>query len=112
MAPYRKIPFIATIEDTGPLTKALVNSEPGKHLLAYREEMSFSEFAETWGRTLGVKARYELSGPDSHWADLPKELRLDIEDAAVYISEIGYDGGDPSIIRPSEVSSVDRFTFT
>lgn len=32
-----KLSLIATSEDTGPLTKALVSVESGKNLLAYRD---------------------------------------------------------------------------
>jgi hypothetical protein len=31
-------------EDTGPATKALVSSQPGKNLIAYREWMTPNEF--------------------------------------------------------------------
>ena len=73
--------------------------------------MSFNEFAEAWGHVHGVKATYELSGPNSGWANLPDDIRLDIEDGAAYISEFGYDGGDPSIIHPSEVDLVLGLTY-
>ena len=99
-----KVPFVATSEDTGPLVKALVNAEPDKNLLAFRESMSFGEFADVWGRTLGVKSKYIPVDPKDKWVDMPDFLAIDIEECAAYIDEFGYDGGDPSVIHPKDVS--------
>lgn len=99
-----KVPFVATDEDTGPLVKALIGAEPGKNLLAFRELISFSEFAEIWGRSLGAKSKYVAVSPDGHWTDMPESLKIDIEEAAAYLAEFGFAGGDPSIVHPEDVS--------
>lgn len=99
-----KVPFVAPAEDTGPLVRALVNAEPGKNVLAFKELISFSEFVEIWGRTLGVRSRYVHVGAEDRWADMPDILAIDIEECTLYIAEFGYDGGDPSVIHPKGVS--------
>jgi hypothetical protein len=103
MAADRKVPLIATSEDTGPLTKALVNVDGGKTLLAYRGLITMDEFAETWGRALGVKAQYVATSPGEVWVAIP-ELQEDIEECANFISEFGFEGGDPSVVQPKDVS--------
>lgn len=99
-----KLPFIVAHEDTGPLTKALVDVRPGQHLLAYREWLTFAEFAEIWGRALSVEAEYLPSEPGAKWQGLPDDLRLDIEECADYVDEFGFSGGDPTVIHPKDVS--------
>lgn len=95
--------MIATDEDTGPLTLALLSVDPGKNLLAFRELITLEEFVTIWGQVNGVKTRYEATAPDEVWVDIP-ELRQDIEECADYIAEFGYDGGDPSVVYPKDVS--------
>lgn len=99
-----KIPLIATKEDTGLLVKTLIESEPGKNLLAYRESMTLSDFAETWGSVLGVKTNYVPVDLGKEWGLSPAELKRDIEEAMAYVTEFGFDGGDPSVIHPKDVS--------
>ncbi|KAJ9615427.1 hypothetical protein H2200_001502 [Cladophialophora chaetospira] len=102
MAADRKVPLIAAGEDTGPLTKALVNVEGGKTLLASREFVTLDEFAQTWGRALGVEAKYVATGPDEVWVAIP-ELQEDIEECADFITEFGFDGGNPSVVHPKDL---------
>ena len=104
MVADRKVPLIATSEDTGPLTQALVNVDGGRTLLAYRELITLDEFAETWGRALGVKAKYVATGPGEVWVAIP-ELQEDIEECGDFITEFGFEGGDPSVVHPKDVSS-------
>lgn len=80
------MPVIATCEDTGHLTKALINVDGGKTILAYRELITLDEFAETWGRALGVKAKYVATSLDEVWVVISK-LQEDIEECADFISE-------------------------
>lgn len=100
-----KLPLVATDDDTGPLVKALISAEPGKNLLAFRELLTFGEFAETWGRSLGVKSKYVPVSPDGYWTDMPDSLKIDIEEGAAYISEFGFAGGDPSVVHSEDVST-------
>lgn len=97
--------MIATDEDTGPLTLALVKVEPGKNLLAFRELITLQEFVTVWGRVNSVETKYEVTGPEEIWVDIP-ELRQDIEECADYIGEFGFDGGDPTVVHPKDVSII------
>ena len=85
--------------------KTLISAEPGKNLLAFRELMTFGEFAEIWGRSLGVKSKYVPVSLDGQWTDMPDSLKIDIEEGAAYISEFGFAGGDPSVIHTEDVST-------
>jgi hypothetical protein len=96
--------LIAPSEDTGPLTKALISVNPGQHLLAYREWLTLTEFSEVWGRVLGVKSEYLSFAADKKWEGLPDDLQLDIEEGAAYLNEFGFDGGDPTVVHPKNVS--------
>lgn len=45
--------------DVGPLTKALVQAEPGKNLLGAASVLSWTEWCDIWGKKHGVTCRYE-----------------------------------------------------
>ncbi|EXJ79100.1 hypothetical protein A1O3_08601 [Capronia epimyces CBS 606.96] len=98
-----KVPLIAPRDDTGPFVKALVSLDPGKNLLAYRETLTFAEYADVWGRVLGVKTKYVALGPDEPWGALPDTIKLDIEEGVGYFTEFGADGGDPSVVHPKDL---------
>jgi hypothetical protein len=65
--------------------------------------MSLGEFAELWGRSFGVTSKYLHVDPNGRWPYMPDFLKIDIEEGAAYISEFGFAGGDPTVIRPEEV---------
>ena len=101
------VPFIAAEEDTGPITKALVD-EPtgGKVVLGLREWIDFTHFLSIFSRVTGYKA--ELAGSDSTYVKdlIPvPELKLEVSDNLKYWDEFGYAGGDPSVIHPKDVSA-------
>ena len=101
-----KLPLIATEEDTGPFTKALVSVEPGKNLIAYRSWMSLDEYLEIIGRVKGVKMKNVLPPPDAEVdTGMPAELAEEMSDNAKYFEEFGYEArDDPSVLHPKDVS--------
>ena len=100
-----KLPLIATEEDTGPFTKALVEDSPGKNLIAYRSWMTMDEYLEIIVKALGVKARNLRLPAGEGMAGLPEDLVQEILDNGNYFAEFGYEGkDDPSLVHPKDVS--------
>lgn len=59
-----------------------------------------------WGEILGVDARYE-EVPVSQWEkDVPGGFGIELGEMMAYSAEFGYDGHDPSVIYPKDVSFV------
>jgi hypothetical protein len=100
-----KLPLIATEEDTGPFTRALLEVAPGKNLIAYRAWMTMGEYLEIIGQVKGVKVISKQMPPDASWEALPEELVDEVTDNAKYIEEFGYEGrDDPTLVHPKDVS--------
>jgi hypothetical protein len=59
------------------------------------------EFVEIWSRTLGQPAKHVF---DSHVGGMPEDLVLEFTDNGKYFNDFGYQGTDPSIIYPKDVS--------
>ena len=100
-----KLPMIATEEDTGPFTKALLNTEPGKNLIAYREWMTNDAYVDLWARTLGVNAKSITLPADDPMEGIPEELKQELTENMAYFEEFGYEGrDDPTLVHPKDVS--------
>lgn len=96
------LPLIAASQDTGVLTKALVEAEGEKNLLAYRGLISYDEFIGLWSRTVGIPAQRDLHSKTSDLPPLPLEELLE---GFGYMAEFGYEGwDDPTVVHPKDVS--------
>lgn len=104
-SPAFTMPHIVTHRDTGPFVKALVDLPPGKDLLAVSEWMTFPEWMETWGRVLGVEARYQQISSEEMFEGVPAALTEELKDGFDYIEEFGFTGGDPDVLGPEHVRS-------
>lgn len=96
------LPLIATGKDTGPLTKALVEAESGKNLIAYRGLITYDDFIGLWSRTLGIPAERN-SHPDM--SDLPSFLPIEeLLEGFGYMAEFGYEAWeDTTVSHPKDV---------
>jgi len=100
-----KLPHIAHDEDTGPLTKALLDSPPGKNLIAYRAWLSLDEFLEVWSRALNLKAKTARLPYDLSLDSIPPEIDDEMAQMAAWCEDFGYEArDDPSVIHPKDVS--------
>lgn len=99
------MPMIDTRRDTGYFVRALVQSPPGKNVLAYGSLISWKDYMTLWAQILEV--------PGGHYRQVPVELfdsrvpgglGREVGEGGAYQGEFGYDGGDPSIIHPKDVS--------
>ena len=99
-----KMPVIAGEEDTGPLVKALVDSEPGKHLIAYREWMSLPEMVAAFTAATGLPAEYAALPVGEPKGLLPSDLQQVVDDMWGSFNEFGYEGRqDPTVVHPGQV---------
>lgn len=100
-----KLPLIATEEDTGPFTKALVEDQAGKNLIAYREWKTLDEYVEIIKEVSGVNTKTATLPAGVEWDAMPEELRQEMSDNSNYFLEFGYEGrDDPSLSHPKDVS--------
>ena len=100
------LPMIATEEDTGPLVHALLQVAPGQNLIGVRKWMQMDDFAETFGRVLGVATRMSNVARSSD--NFPDELREEFVDTIAYTQEIGYAAEtlDKSLVQPDQVRAM------
>jgi len=99
------LPFIAATHDTGPLTRALVEVDGGKNLMAYRGLITYDDFISLWSRTVGIPAQRNASPGDP---GLPEFLVEEVKEAFGYMADFGYGGGDPTLVHPKDVSITPR----
>lgn len=102
-----------SIEDLEPLTsyvqgtftKALVQAGPGKTLLGFGSLISWNEFAALWGKTYEATCRYKRIDRKVLETAVPGCIGEELADMFEYIGEFGYDGRDPSVVYPDNVST-------
>ena len=105
--PNKKHPFIVTQWDTGHFVKTLIESPPGKTLLAYTAMISFRQVAEMWSRATGQKAVYRqctLKELQDKFPDEGEEGTM----SDMYSSDFGYSGGDPACLEPNDLGINER----
>ncbi|PKK43098.1 hypothetical protein CI102_13830 [Trichoderma harzianum] len=106
MAPDVKLPWIAAEEDTGPFVKALVQEEPGKNLIAYREWATLREMVGAFQSASKTKSELVVVPRDEANEFLPPDLKLEIDEGFLYFEEFGYEGrDDATIVHPSQLKT-------
>jgi hypothetical protein len=101
--PDFELEFVWTHKDTGPFVKAAIELPPGKHISAHSEKLTWPQFAEAWGTTLGVKAKYRQVSMEDHFEGVPRDLREELEETFHFVGDFGLTGGDPQIQTAEEV---------
>lgn len=92
-------PYVAAEQDTGPITKALVELPAGKNVIAHRERMHTEDYVKLWGEILGVPTDVEY-GP----LTVPEDLKREIEETWQWAGEFGYWAyNDKSVIQPKDL---------
>lgn len=99
-SPYKnRIPFVAAEQDTGTITKALVELSAGKNVIAYRELMYFKDYVQLWSEIVGVPAAIEYGELPA-----PDDLRRELEETWGWAGEFGYWAyDDKSVIHPKDL---------
>lgn len=94
-------PWVAADHESGAITRALVQLPAGKNVIAYRELLTWDEFVQLWGRTLGVQAKVEY-GP----LVAPEDIKQELEETWQYAEEFGYWAyEDKSVIHPKDLDA-------
>ena len=98
------IPMVVANKDTGAFVHALVQVPPGTHLLGYGSLMGWAEYMRIWCSKPGVQGAFEQTTPSEYLRDIPDYLAKEISDGHAYHAEFGWDGGDPVVVHPRDVS--------
>ncbi|KAK9320089.1 NmrA-like family domain-containing protein 1 [Lipomyces orientalis] len=104
-AGHAPIPWVDTQRDTGKFVRALVGTSPGKHLLGVSQMVTADKYMELWGRLNGVPARVRSISADEFdqlWPSL--QLARELRESSCYSDEFGWDGGEPGVLRPSDLA--------
>ena len=100
------MPHVEPRKDCGYFVRALIQSSPGKNLLGYGSMASWKEFLKIWCDTIGVPyGGYDEVPIEVIEKMMPGGLGKEIGEMFAYAAEFGYDGSDPSIIHPKDVST-------
>lgn len=107
-----ELPFIWTRRDTGPLVKKLVEEvQPGARLLGVSEMASYRQYLSTWARVVGKELAGDQGIKQISPVEYAERVRGDKDhkehmlETWGFAHEFGYDGGDPEMLYPKDVSS-------
>jgi hypothetical protein len=92
--------------DAGEFAYALSKVEPGKHLLAFGDLLTWEEYVKLWSKITGHPAKFEKATVEEHGKLLPGGFGEELGEMFAYAMDFGYWGGDPSVVYPKDVSLV------
>ena len=99
------MPMIDTRKDTGNFVLALIKLSPGKNLLAYGTIISWKDYMTLWAKILNLPGgSYKQVTIDEVDKIAPGGLGREIGEGWAAQGEFGYDGGDPTVLHPKDVS--------
>ncbi|KND94441.1 NmrA-like family domain-containing protein 1 [Tolypocladium ophioglossoides CBS 100239] len=97
------IPFGDVRRDLGPCVKAVAEAEPGVNLFAVGEYVSWSEYLETFCETQNLKyGGYDELSYEAFCELVPGGLGHEFSQNVLFAFDFGYQGTDPSVIKPDE----------
>lgn len=102
------VPQVYTQRDTGNFVKALLQVPPGKNLLGAGAHHSWKETMKIWCDCQKVPyGGYKEANTDDFVKTFPMgpDIGLEFAEMLLLMDDPGYDGGDPSVILPKDVSS-------
>ena len=94
-------------QDLGRIVHAALQVAPGKNILAASFCMSWTEQFASWCALNGLKhgGLHEITLKQfEKFIPIPG-LGREIGDMMLFARDFGYDGGDPSVVLPGDVSS-------
>ncbi|KAJ9156213.1 NmrA-like family domain-containing protein 1 [Pleurostoma richardsiae] len=95
------IPFGDVRKDFGYNVRAAVEAEPGLNLFAVGEEMTWNQYLKTWCESQNVPfGGYDEVSYEDFLVLLPGGLGHEFGQNVLFAQEFGYDGSDPSAVRP------------
>jgi hypothetical protein len=103
----KPIPHFNTVRDCGYVVRAALQTSPGKNILGVGSMLSWTEYLRVWCEVNKV--------PFGGFDPIPLEvfekvipvpgLGKEIGEMLAYIDEFGYDGSDPTVVHPEDVSN-------
>ncbi|KAF2741909.1 NAD(P)-binding protein [Sporormia fimetaria CBS 119925] len=97
-------PQVIAAEDTGAFVDALVlKHPPGTHVLGASEIVTREQYAEIWGRAMGVKTQVKDLSEEEYRKYLPDEIADTMLDLFKFFPEYGYAGGNANVKTPQEL---------
>jgi hypothetical protein len=102
-SPETSLPWVDTQADTGKFVRALVKMPPGKDLLGVSEMVPYGDYLKIWGDLNGVSTRYTHLSGEEYEKLLPEVVAKEFQESFAFNEDFGWDGGEPGILRPSEV---------
>jgi NmrA-like family len=97
-------PWVNTRDDTGKFVRALVQLEPGKDLLGVSQMVTYGDYLKIWGEVNGVPTRFNQLSAEEFHKTLPESVAKEVQQSLAFNEEFGWDGGEPGVLRPSDVS--------
>lgn len=97
-------PLVDPREDVGQFVKALTKLPHGRTMLGHGKMTSYDEYTKLWSEINGVQGRYQPNGVADFERMMPGGLGREQGEMFAYMAEFGYDGGNPHIIHPIDVS--------
>jgi hypothetical protein len=105
------VPHFNTERDCGYVVRAALQTAPGKNILGAGSMLSWTEYLKIWCNVNNV--------PFGGFNSIPLEvfekvvpmpgLGSELGEMMAFMDEFGYDGGDPTIIHATDVSSLQSF---
>jgi hypothetical protein len=98
------VPWVDARSDTGKFVRALVHTAPGKTLLGVSQLITYGDYAKAWGEVNGVPTRFNHVSGEEYVKLLPDTIKEELLESIAYIEDFGWDGGEPGVLRPWDVS--------
>ena len=103
------MPMIDAKKDTGHFVRALIQLPPGKTVLAYGSMISWKDYMTLWAKILKLPGGfYKQITVDDFDKMAPGGLGREVGEGWMAQSELGYSGGDPTVLHPKDVSALIR----
>ncbi|PYI29938.1 putative NAD dependent epimerase/dehydratase [Aspergillus indologenus CBS 114.80] len=97
------VPFGDVQNDFGQCVRAVADGPPGLNLLAVGEFLSWDAYIDIWCQSQRVpNGGYEEHTIESFENLLPGGLGREFGENVLFAQQFGYDGGDPTVVRPSQ----------
>ncbi|GIZ37537.1 hypothetical protein CKM354_000098200 [Cercospora kikuchii] len=101
---HKTVPELWSTQDSGVFVEALVRHHPpGTDVLGASEILTKDEYAEKWGRVLGVKASAKALTEEELKPLLPEGFEDEVYEWFHFVPEYGYTGGNPKVKTPQEL---------
>ncbi|PMD36789.1 putative NAD dependent epimerase/dehydratase [Hyaloscypha variabilis F] len=99
------LPHIDAERDTGYIVRALLECSPGKTVLGAGEMISWSDMLKVWCEVNKVEfGGFDPLSVDQFTRFIPVPgLGRELGEMFAFMDEFGYAGGDPDVVRPSEL---------